>query len=103
MLVIRLKRVGRRNDPSFRVALMERQKSAKSGRVVEYLGSYDARADNSNLKAERIKYWLSVGAKPSDTIHNLLLENKVITGRKIDVAAKPKKGERKVERALINQ
>ena len=103
MLMIRLKRVGRRNDPSFRVVLMERQKSAKSGRVIERLGSYDARSDKPQLENERIKYWLSVGAKPSNTVHNLLLNNKVITGKKIDVAAKPKKVESKVESAIINQ
>lgn len=77
MLVIRLSRVGRKNDPSFRVVLQEKQR-APSGKAVEYLGSYNARLKQKSFKADRIKYWISEGAQVSDTVHNLLVDEKII-------------------------
>ena len=59
MLTIRLQRRGRKNDPSFRVILVEAKRAAKTGNVNEILGFYDARSSNINLKADRIKYWIS--------------------------------------------
>lgn len=91
MLVIRLQRVGRRNDPSFRVIVNEKERSAKAGRVVELLGSYSPKSKNINLKEDRAKYWLSVGAKPSATAHNILVSKGVINEPKINVSAKSKK------------
>lgn len=71
----------------------------KSGKALEVLGSFDYRSDrNKNIRAERIKHWLSHGAKLSDSIHNLLINEKVIEGKKINVLPKkspPKKEESK--------
>ncbi|MBI2024436.1 30S ribosomal protein S16 [Candidatus Giovannonibacteria bacterium] len=89
MLMIRLQRVGRKNDPSFRVVVTDSRNSPKSGRFVEIVGSYDARKDRAELKKERILDWISKGANPSSTIHNLLIEKGVIEGKKIDVSSKP--------------
>ena len=88
MLMIRLQRVGRKNDPSFRVIIVDSKESAQTGRVIEVVGSHDARASRTELKGERIKYWLSVGAKASNTVNNLLIKNGVTTGTKIDVSSK---------------
>ena len=88
MLMIRLQRVGRKNDPSFRVVITDSRNSTKSGKFVEIAGSYDARKGKPRLKEERIKYWLSVGAKPSATVHNLLADAGIISGPKLDVSAK---------------
>lgn len=85
MLTIRLQRVGRKNDPSFRVILVESKRAAKTGNYQEMLGSYDPRQDRINLDAERIKHWMSMGATVSDTVHNILVSQKVITGKKINV------------------
>ena len=72
---IRLKRVGRRHRPSFRLAAVDSRRS-RDGKVIEELGSYnpvDPREDRQvALKRERIEYWLSVGALPSDTVRRLL-------------------------------
>lgn len=95
MLRIRLQRVGRKNEPSFRVVLTESQNSTKSGRVQEILGSYDPRFDNPVIKGDRVKYWISVGAKPTDTVHNLLVSQKILEGKKKNVL--PKKSPPKVE------
>ena len=96
MLTIRLQRVGRKNDPSFRVILVESKRAAKTGNFNELLGSYDARSDRVALKADRIKHWIGMGATVSDTVHNLLISQKIIEGKKINVLPQkspPKKEE----------
>ena len=85
MLTIRLQRRGRKNDPSFRVILVESKRAAKTGNYQEMLGSYDARTDRVELKADRIKHWISMGTTVSDTVHNLLISQKIIEGKKINV------------------
>ncbi|MFA6273446.1 MAG: 30S ribosomal protein S16 [Candidatus Paceibacterota bacterium] len=100
MLMIRLQRTGRKHVPSFRVVLTDKRNSTKSGRTLEKLGSYNPINDKEkNLNVERIKYWLSKGAQPSGTLHNYLIEQKVITGKKINVLPKkrPIKKEEKPE------
>jgi len=84
MLKIRLKRVGRKHDPSFRVVLTDSRKAASKGEK-EVLGNYDPRRNDSNLNAERIKEWISKGAQTSDTVHNLLVNLKIVEGKKRDV------------------
>jgi small subunit ribosomal protein S16 len=90
MLMVRLQRVGRKNDPSFRLVVTDSRNAPKSGKFIEIVGSYDARKGDSQLKAERIQYWLSKGAKTSDTVHNILIGQKIISGSKIDVSKKLK-------------
>ena len=91
MLAIRLQRIGKKNRPSYRVVISEHKRDL-AGRHNEILGNYDpvANPKTINLKADRIKYWLSVGAKPSATVHNLLIKEGVIEGKKVQ-AWKPKK------------
>jgi len=91
MLKIRLQRVGRIHEPSFRLVLTDSKNSTKSGRFKEILGFYDPRKSVDSFKTERIQYWLSQGAGLTATVNNLLIKNKIITGKKIDVSAKAKK------------
>ena len=95
MITIRLQRRGRKNDPSFRVIVTDSHRAAKSGKYLEMVGSYDPRQDRVELKPERIKEWMNNGATVSDTVHNLLISQKVIEGKKINVL--PKKTVPKVE------
>jgi len=88
--MIRLQRVGRRNDPSFRVVITDSRNSTKSGKFVEIVGNYDARKTKAELNKERILHWIKNGARTSDTMHNLLISNGVITGKKINVSSKSK-------------
>ncbi len=94
MLKIRLQRIGRKNDPSFRAVLTDSKNSTKSGRFLEILGTYNPKVKEEDkkksLNTERIKYWMSKGAKCSDTMHNFLIHDKVITGKKINVLPKKK-------------
>jgi len=91
MLVIRFKRIGKKNQPFFRIVVTESKRSAKRGRSVEEVGFFNPLTKEKSLKGERIKYWISVGAKPSDRVHNLLVSGKIIEGKKIDVHKKAKK------------
>ena len=88
MLKIRLQRIGRKNDPSFRAVLTDSKNSTKSGRFLEILGTYNPKAGEKKLDADRIKYWMSQGAKCSDTMHNFLVHDKVIVGKKVNVLPK---------------
>jgi small subunit ribosomal protein S16 len=85
MLKIRLQRVGRKHETTFRVVVTDSENSTKSGRLKEVLGSYDPRKTTEILKVDRIKHWLGLGAKPTGTMHNLLITHKVIDGKKINV------------------
>ena len=72
---IRLKRFGRRHKSFYRVAAVDSRRP-RDGRVIEELGWYDPEAKDPtkqvSLKNERIQYWLSVGAQPSETVAGLI-------------------------------
>ena len=83
--MVRLQRVGRKHEPVFRLVLTDSKNGPKSGKFQEILGHFDARnAEKAEFKVERVKYWISMGAQLSDTVHNLLVERKVIEGKKIN-------------------
>lgn len=91
MLVIRLFRIGKKHQPSFKIVVSDKRKPTRGGRFVEEVGFYNPLTKERLLREERIKYWLSKGAKASETVHNLLLASTLIKGKKIAVHAKPKK------------
>lgn len=86
MLKIRLQRVGRKNDPSFRVVCVDSRKGPKSGNNVEILGSYSPKQGHTDIKGERVGYWVSKGAHISDTVHNLLVKRGIVKAKKIHVS-----------------
>ena len=88
MLKIRLQRTGRKNDPAFRAVLTDSKNSTKSGRFLEVVGTYNPKKGETLFNDERIKYWISKGARLSDTMHNFLVSKKVIEGKKINVLPK---------------
>jgi len=88
MLKIRLQRVGRKNDPSFRVVLTDSKNSAKSGKFLEILGSYNLKKGEVLFKKDRVEYWMKNGAQASDTVHNFLVSQKIIIGKKKNVLSK---------------
>lgn len=75
MVKIRMKRLGRRHRPFYRINAMD-SREPRDGRVLEALGHYDPMEKDVEkqvvLKEERIRYWLSKGAQASDTVGNLL-------------------------------
>ncbi|MDP3900736.1 MAG: 30S ribosomal protein S16 [bacterium] len=91
MLVIRLRRTGRKNQPSFRIVVTDKRRAAGKGVPVEEVGFYNPLTKERIFKKERILYWISMGAKPSDTVHNMLVAEKVIEGSKVAKHSKSKK------------
>ncbi|UCF39678.1 MAG: 30S ribosomal protein S16 [Gemmatimonadota bacterium] len=70
---IRLRRVGRKKQPEYRIVVAESEK-ARSGRVVETLGHYNPRTEpvTITVDADKARAWLAKGATPSDTVRALL-------------------------------
>ncbi len=73
MLSIRLRRTGTTKKPHYRVVVAE-ARDWRDGRFVEVLGHYDPRQEPAvvTIDAERAKYWIEKGARPSDTVRSLL-------------------------------
>jgi len=73
MLSIRLSRTGTTKRPHYRVVVTD-SRTRREGRVVEILGHYDPRPDPVvvRIDAERARYWISKGARPSDTVRSLM-------------------------------
>lgn len=83
MLMIRLQRLGKSKHPSYRLIVSEKQRDPQA-RHVEVLGHYvpTSQPKTIELKEDRIKYWMSVGAQPSATVHNLLMSRGIIPAQK---------------------
>ncbi len=81
MVRIRMQRLGRRNRPFYRINAIDKR-TRRDGKVIENLGWYDPIAKDESkqlsLNGERIKYWLSVGAQPSDTVRDFLAKADLI-------------------------
>jgi small subunit ribosomal protein S16 len=86
-------RIGKTNQPSFKIVVVDKRKSAAAGSFNEEVGQVNRTTKVIKLNNERIAYWLKVGAVPSPSVHNLLVSNKLIEGKKIAVHAQPKKKE----------
>jgi len=72
-LKIRLTRIGTTHQPHYRFVIAE-ARSRRDGDAVETIGTYDPRAKANNVKLDlaRVDYWLSKGAKPTDTVHSMI-------------------------------
>lgn len=70
---IRLKRVGTKNTPAFRIVVAD-GRSPRDGKFIEEIGTYLPLQKDNNVKInlERAKYWVSVGAQPSDTVASMI-------------------------------
>jgi len=82
MVRIRLRRVGRKKAPMYRIIVAD-SKSPRDGRFIEIIGQYAPRTGDQplNVNIERANYWLDVGAQPSDTVRSLLRKAGVMKAR----------------------
>jgi small subunit ribosomal protein S16 len=73
MVKIRLRRMGAKKNPFYRIVVAD-SRDSRDGRFIEELGTYDPLADPAQVKVdlERAKYWISSGAQPTDTVRALL-------------------------------
>lgn len=87
MLKIRLQRVGRKHEPTFRLVLTDSKNSSKSGRFDEVLGSYDPRKTSEAFNAGRIKDLIAKGIGLTGSVNNLLIKKGIIMGKKTHVGS----------------
>ena len=94
MLTFKLSRVGKKGQAAFRVLVMDKRKDPW-GTYLEQVGFYNPSAKPKVVKfdEDRIKHWLSVGAQPTPTLHNLFVNAKIISGPKVKRHASPAKAE----------
>ena len=73
MVKIRLRRMGAKKAPYYRVVVAD-SRFPRDGRCIEELGTYDPSADGEKVKVdmERVKYWIANGAQPTDTVRGLI-------------------------------
>lgn len=86
--MIRFQRIGRTNDPAFRIVLLEKTRAAKAGSITEQLGTYNPKSKVLTLDEVRVRNWIAKGAQPTDSIRNLLITKKIIEGKKVNVLPK---------------
>ena len=97
---IRLRREGTKNRPYYKVVVADKR-SPRDGKFIEIIGTYDPRkpSRNSTLEIDRVEYWISKGAQPSDTVRSLIKKTK-----KAAEAAEPTaKAEQKEQQTLQEQ
>lgn len=98
MLRIKLARTGKKKQHSLRLIVTDRKRDPW-GKVTEYLGWRDPHSKKTELKSDRIAYWLAKGAQPTDVVHNLLVEQKIIDGEKLTVTTISNKRRGKKQKA----
>ena len=77
MIKIRLKKYGRKGQPSYRIVAMD-SRVKRDGRSVEELGFYNPMTDETHLKFERITVRLQAGAQPTETVKNIFTKAKIL-------------------------
>lgn len=82
MLRIRLRRMGAKRQPHYRIVVAD-QRSPRDGRFVESIGFYNPKTTpmTLNIKEERARHWLSVGAMPSETVRSLFVRAGILEGK----------------------
>ncbi len=95
MLRIRLNRVGKRHQSTYRVVVLPQRSKPRGGKVNEDLGWWNPHTGKHGLSGERVSHWLKNGAQPSETVHNLLVRAGLVQGKKVAVHKKKKEGKKK--------
>lgn len=86
--MIRLQRIGRKNDPAFRMVVTEKTASVTAGNYVDLVGTYNPKTKAFTVAADRIQEWVKKGAQLSPSLNNLLVNKGVIEGTKLPVISK---------------
>lgn len=97
MLTIRLTRVGKKKQPSYRFIVSEKARDPW-GKALEILGFYNPLTNPATVKIdkERVQYWISKGAQASDTVRNLLIDQGILSGDKAKLAQISKRRKEKL-------
>jgi len=100
MLRIRLRRGGKKNQPSYRVVVADRL-APRDGKFIENLGHYNPLTDPITLevKKERVDHWIALGAQPTETVHRLLFKHGIIETEPPKRPSRPTRAEREAAEA----
>ena len=103
MLMIRFQRIGRRNDPAFRIVVLEKTSGPKAGTYVELVGTYNPKTKAFQADGEKIKGWMAKGAQVSDSLKNLLISKGVLEGKKVQIISTTNLEKNKKEEAPVEE
>jgi len=84
MLAIKLQRIGKKHQPSYRV-VVALKKSKMAAPPVEDLGAYNPFTKASTVKKDRVSYWVGKGAQATVSVHNLLVKEGIVSAAKMKV------------------
>ncbi len=101
--MIRFQRIGRKNDPAFRILVLEKTSSPKAGTYVEQVGTYNPKTKDFSANAEAIKGWIAKGAQLSPSLQNLLIRKGVIEGKKSASVVKKKNLEKNIAKKAAEE
>jgi small subunit ribosomal protein S16 len=79
LVMMRLSRIGSTKRPYYRIVVIDKRR-ARNGRFLEVVGQYNPIANpvQMEVNAERAQYWLSKGARPSDTVRSILQKKEIV-------------------------
>lgn len=103
MLVIRLKRIGRTNDPQYRLVIQDSRNHPTSGRVVAYVGSYNPHTKATSLDSEKITFYLEHGAQPTPRVVGLLVAHKITLPEWVSLEKQQKRSIKNPDKLRKNQ
>lgn len=103
MLMIRFQRIGRKNDPAFRMVVLEKTSSPKAGTYVELVGTYNPKTKAFTANGEAIKGWMAKGAQLSPSLQNLLITKGVIEGKKSAAVVKKSELEKNIAKKAAEE
>ncbi len=86
--MIRFQRIGRTNDPAFRIVVLEKTSGPKAGTYVDLVGTYNPKTKAFSAEGDRIKDWIGKGAQVSPSLNNLLITKGILEGKKVNVLSK---------------
>lgn len=102
MLSLKFTKTGKKNRPEFRLIAIDKQKDPW-GKALEILGNRNPRTKENNFKIERIKYWLEKGAQATDSVWNVLVDMKIVEGKKRAITTLTKKRSDKISKELADK
>lgn len=97
MLTMRLQRIGRKNEPHYRIVVVDKKHAPQSGKHIDIVGSYNPKSGSVQVDKELVKSWFAKGAQASDTVHNFFVAQGLVEGKKISSLPKKTSVKRKTK------
>jgi len=93
MITIRLFRIGKKKQPSYKIVVTDKKNPPSGGRFIDEVGFYNPITKERSVNGDKVKYWLSKGVSVSDTVHNLLVTEGILETKKKSKHNSPEKKE----------